>query len=367
MKRWWRRRERREEQPVEVTYNALNHAPKPSLRERAASGARRAVDAVRRAAAIDFGGGMRSEPGLSGGIGAAFGALDWERVRGDVLQDCRARIRISGGSGCGKSTLLAHLQGMHGAPMTSATIGDGEEDSGLFETRGAGVGAAGWVEAEAPVDLVIWMIDACGGVQRSDVEQLGRLRSSGRPLVIALNKIDAADAQLDAAAAEAALGARVVPISAATGDGVLERLLPAIADACPATAVALGREVPAFRGEAVRRVIRRAAALSGMSGFDFNPLSDVPNSAALQMQLVMRIAAVYGDAPNDRYSRELLAAVFVGMLVRGAATLLLRTAPLVGAILFQGATAGATYALGCAADVYFRNGRSWRRLGRGEA
>jgi uncharacterized protein (DUF697 family) len=372
MTRWWRHRRPEGERTAEVTYNALEDGPaSPTLRERTAQGVRQAMSAFRRIASTEIGvagvGAVGIGGGAGGGFGAAFSALDWERVRGDVLQDCRVRIRIMGASGCGKSTLLTHLQGLHGAAVVDAAIGDGAEDCGLFETRGAGSDGLGWVEAEAPVDLIVWMIDACGGVQRSDIEALGRMRSSGRPLVIVLNKIDAAEAQLDAAAAEAVLGARVVAISAVTGDGVIERLLPAIVDACPATAVALGREVPAFRGEAVRRVIRRAAALSGMSGFDFNPFADVPNSAAVQMQLVMRIAAVYGDAPNDRYSRELLAAVFAGMLLRGAATLLLRTAPLVGGVLFQGITAGATYALGRAADRYFRNGRRWRGLTRGEA
>ncbi|MCX6019183.1 MAG: DUF697 domain-containing protein [Chloroflexi bacterium] len=355
MKRWFA--ERGAPGAAEIQYNVLSEqtAPQLGLRERTARGMRGVADVLRRVGTID------AQPG---GFGAAFAALDWERVRADVLQDCRARIHIAGSNGAGKSTLLAFLHGLHGASLDAPPLGIGAEDFGLFDATGVVTDAAdgaGWAGQIAPADLTIWLLDARAGVRRGDLEALGRLRSTGRPLLAVLNKIDAPDACIDAAAAAQATGGRIVPIAAATGEGVLERLLPAVVDACPSLALALGREVPAFRAEAVRCVTQRAAALSGMSGFEANPLLDVPNSAAVQMQLVMRIGAVYGEAPNDRYSREMLAVVVASMLVRGAAALLFRSAPLLGGVAFQGISAGVTYGLGRAANAYFRNGRSWRR------
>jgi uncharacterized protein (DUF697 family) len=350
MRRWGRRRETTS---AEVAYNVLEGMPpREGWATRAARGIGRIGARLR-----DW---QPPETNGFGGFGGAATALDWERVRAEVLQDCRMRVRIAGSEGSGKSTLLDHLHSMHGAAPPSPIVG-ASESLGLFEVVAEHAGGDDvWIEGVAPADLTIWLLDACAGVRRVDVESLARLRSSGRPLIVALNKIDSADAQVNASGAAEAVGSAVIGISAGTGEGVLDRLLPAMVEACPPLATALGREMPAYRTEATRQVIGRAAALSGMSGFDLNPLFDVPDSAAVQMQLVMRIAAVYGHGPTDRYSREMLAVVFAGMLVRGAAGLLLRGMPLVGGVLFQGISAGATYGIGRAATVYFRNGKRWR-------
>lgn len=349
MKRWFRRG--RPMADTEMAYNVLEDMPqREGWVMRTARGVGRLGERLR-----DW------QPPASSGFGGAVTAFDWERVRAEVIQDCRMRVRIAGAEQSGKSALLAHLQGLHGA-VTSDPIVGASENLGLFEVAAdhAVGGDEGWIEGAAPADLTLWLLDACAGVRRVDVEGLARLRSSGRPLVVALNKIDSVEAQVNVAGAAEAVGGAVIGISAHTGAGVLDRLMPALVEACPSLATALGREMPAFRAAAVQHVTGRAAALSGMSGFDANPLFDVPDSAAVQMQLVMRIAAVYGHGPTDRYSREMLAVVFAGMLVRGAAGLLLRAVPLIGGVLFQGISAGATYGIGRAAAVYFRNGKHWR-------
>jgi hypothetical protein len=54
-------------------------------------------------------------------------------------------------------------------------------------------------------------------------------------------------------------GVEVIPISARTGAGVADRLVPALIGGSEAAAVVIGRALPAFREQAARRITRTTA------------------------------------------------------------------------------------------------------------
>ncbi len=77
--------------------------------------------------------------------------------------------------------------------------------------------------------------------------------------MVALNKIDllGRNSQKVANDASARLGVPVIPISAKKGTNVAEKLVPALVDALPDLAVALGRELPPVRRTTAQRMVGR--------------------------------------------------------------------------------------------------------------
>jgi uncharacterized protein (DUF697 family) len=173
--------------------------------------------------------------------------------------------------------------------------------------------------------------------------------------LLVLNKCDAVRVRLDDLSQQ--LAGPLLPISARTGEGIADKLLPAMVDACPTLTTALGREVPAWRSTAVQRASQRAAMLSGLAGVEPVPLLDLPFQMLIQLRLVLRVAAVYGEPVGDRYSRELLATLIGGAGLRYAGQQLAKAVPVVGWAASGALAAAGTYAIGKLARTYFEHGR----------
>lgn len=343
----------------------------------------------------DLGAARHAPAPASLGLSALLGALDWDHVRDEVDRESRARIVVAGASDSGKSTLLRLLKGMppahvlpttyppaHVSPATYSpadlTASDGPsergEDYGLFKAVDFDNGLVAWPGGASPMigegdgfgegeatlhgaDLVVWQLDAARGLRDWEYQAICRLRATGRPLLVVLNKCDLQSPCATADEVTRALAQPVIPISARTGQNVISHLLPAMADACPNLTPALGREVPAWRSQAVQRVIMRAAALSGLTGLEPVPLLDLPFQVVLQLRLVLRIAATYGEPVGDRYSRELIATLLGSAGVRYVGQQLAKIVPLVGWVASGALAAGATWAIGRVAATYFEHGR----------
>ncbi len=293
------------------------------------------------------------------GLGAMLGTMDWDNVRSEVDRENQARITLAGAAGTGKRTLLHRLTG-----SGINALRDAEEtitQLGLFSIVDAPQAhdAASFdpLAALTDADVVVWLLDATAGLRAFEHEWICRMRSSGRPLIVALNKIDVVPSATTAAACSVALAAPVIPISAGTGEGVLTALLPRVADTSPQLNTALGREVPAWRPHATQRVTERAALLSGLVGVEPVPLLDLPFQVMLQLRLVMRIAAIHGEPQSDRYSRELIATMVGGAALRYAGQQVAKTVPLLGWAASGALAAGGTWAIGKAAEAYFANGK----------
>ena len=85
-------------------------------------------------------------------------------------------------------------------------------------------------------DLALWVIDAGAGLTAADRAVAARLPTTGKPLVVALNKLDAIDKPrllpIIATVAELFPGCPVVPVSATTGENV-DALLRALVELLP--------------------------------------------------------------------------------------------------------------------------------------
>ena len=97
--------------------------------------------------------------------------------------------------------------------------------------------------------VIVLLLDAVAGVRQTDRDLYMRLTSLGRPVIVALNKMDMIGSDRTRVLADAERrmgGVHIIPISARRGDGVATELMPAIFGADPGMAVAIGRSLPGF-------------------------------------------------------------------------------------------------------------------------
>ena len=297
-------------------------------------------------------------------------ALDWDRLSLAVQREAAARLAIVGSVNSGKSTLFNLIEGRRISAVTAVpgtTRGVVEERMGPFHLIDTpGFGEVGGVDradiaqrAAEQADAVVFLLDAAAGLRQSDYEIYQWLREAGKPLVVALNKVDLVKRDIRAVLRdlEDKLGVEVIPISAKTGAGVADRLIPAIVNAHPWMIVALGRELPAYRQRLAHRLVRSAAVMNGLVAVQPVPGLDIPLLLAGQVRMVLRIAAIYGESLSVRHARELLSTIAGGVALRYLASSLVKVIPGPGWII-SGLVAGVgTWAMGHVAVVYFEEGK----------
>jgi len=340
----------------------------------------------------DFG-GLSGEGATAGmGLSALLNALNWEQLNQEVQREAQARVMLAGAPDSGTQALLAALKGLGETDLQGSEADYGlfalHEVSGPVASSGASDSGAAdggaevsevWPPAEGfatsnaqtlpldMADLVVWLLDASMGLRPWEHAWLGRLRASGRPLLVVLNQCDGlAEAQQAERVHTLSqqLAQPVLPVSVGDATSLRERLLPAMARACPKLEMALGREVPAWRKQAIRRAMQRAAALSGITGIEPVPLLDLPFQLLIQMRLVLRIAVIYGEPIGDRYSRELIVALVTGAGLRYLGQQAIKFIPLVGWVASALLAASGTWLIGSLAAAYFENGRKLPKPGR---
>jgi len=297
-------------------------------------------------------------------------ALDWDKLSLAVQQEAAARLAIVGPVNSGKSTLFNLVKGRKMSAVTAVpgtTKGLVEERVGPFvmvDTPGFGeVGGVDRAEiasrAAEQADVIVFLLDGSAGLHQSDYVVYDALRATGLPLIVALNKADLVKRDLQAVLNDLnrKLGKDVIPISAKTGDGVAERLIPAIVNAHPWMVVALGRELPEYRRRLAQHLIRSAATVNGLIAIEPVPGLDIPLLVAGQVRMVLRIAAIYGESLSVRHARELLTTIAGGVALRFLASELAKVIPGPGWIV-SGLVAGfGTWAMGRVATNYFEGGK----------
>ena len=303
--------------------------------------------------------------------------VNWKEVQAEVLAGLNNKVVIVGQPNTGKSTLFNKIVGQRLSAMspeagTTKTLI--QTDFGPFtlvDTPGhlPDVAESGMEQAS----VIVFLLDASREFQEQDRQLYASIKKLDKPTVIAVNKIDTLQGKsaADFYATEVALFLEaygVIPVSAKTGENVAEELIPAIIDASPEAALAVGRELPKFRREAAQKLIRTSTLLSLAAGLEPIPFIDIPVLLGIQIRLVLRIGALYGERldSNDAmlHARELIATMAGGLAMRLLAEQAAKAVPF-GGDFVAGAIAGAaTWSIGEVALEYYNDGKKFsvRRL-----
>jgi small GTP-binding protein len=289
----------------------------------------------------------------------------WDDLHAEIAGDLARRVAIVGLANTGKSTLFNTLSGKYASPVspvegTTVTLIRGNFGPfTLIDTPGhlPDVQRAGVEESS----LAVLLLDATRALRDDDRRLLRELQKTGRPLLVVLNKLDAVRGDPDDVAAEwaARLGVQdVIPISAKEGTNVAEELIPALLEASPEAALAIGRALPAYRRQAAQKLMRTATLIALAAGMEPIPLIDIPILLGNQIRLVLRIAAVYGEPMSARHTRELGTTIIGGLGLRLLAEEAAKLVPVGGDVVSGAIAAAGTWAIGQVAIEYFEQGKT---------
>lgn len=287
----------------------------------------------------------------------------------------KRRVAIVGPANVGKSTLYNQLvrekaDRAEVSPVPGTTRERQHADAGLFgvvDTPGAdAVGEVGEREkqialaAARDADFLVVMFDAIQGIKRDEQALFAELAGLGKPLVVALNKIDLVRGHADRVVAQAAksLGlapAQVVPCSARDGKD-LDRILLAVAKAEPEIVAALGQALPAYRRRLALQATHGAATTAAAIALAPLPIVDVVPLLAVQASLVLGIARIYDYKVTLRRARELVATFGLGLLGRTLFQELSKLGGPPGWVLAAAIAASTTAVMGYAAAIWFERG-----------
>lgn len=301
-----------------------------------------------------------------------FDALDWDAMARQVAAEAQTGVAIVGPVNSGKSTLFNTLKGREVSPVgavpgtTQATQYEEWGPFSLVDTPGFGE-VRGVDRARIALDAVhgasvlVLVLDAMAGVRQADLGLLHQLKATGKPVVIALNKMDLVgkdDQDRVLNDARDKLGEPgIIPISAKEGTNVATTLLPQLVDAQPSLAVALGRALPGYRQQAANSVVRQAAVWNAVIGAEPIPGLDIPFLLAVQAQMVLRVATIYGEPISVQRARTMAATIVGGVALRYLAQQGAKLIPGPGWVV-AGSIAGlGTWAIGQVAIRYFQHGK----------
>ena len=312
---------------------------------------------------------MKTPSNLSG-LRAFFDTLDWTKLQAEVAGEARARLVIAGPVNSGKSTLFNLMQGQPVSPVsavpgtTQNTIVEQFGPFTLVDTPGFGEAGDDEHAAVARAEIrqakmVLLLVDAGAGVRQSDLQLYHQIRADEVPVMVVLNKVDLVRRDLRAVISDLGFrlqGVQAIPISAKTGAGVADKLIPAIIQADNSLAVVIGRALPAFRAEAAQRVIRATAMWSLLLGAEPIPGLDLPLLLVMQARMVLRLGAIYGENISGRYARELVSAMAGALVARYIGEELAKFVPGPGWLIGAAVAAAGTLTMGRLAETYFQSG-----------
>lgn len=146
-------------------------------------------------------------------------------------------------------------------------------------------------------EIILFVLDAAKGLNNDSFSWVARLRSLDASLVIVLsNAVDIPASELKRCVAE--LESRTArPVLALTSNDksvVQDQLLVAMLKLSPDVAVPLASEIPSLRGKVARQTILQAVAQSMALSLEMGESGYAYELRQLEMQLVRRIASIYG-------------------------------------------------------------------------
>jgi small GTP-binding protein len=318
---------------------------------------------------------LKNLPGTIGSVQSFMKAVNWKAAQDEVLKGLNNTVVIVGQPNTGKSTLFNKIKGQQLSPV-SAQAGTTRTlirtDFGPFSLLDTpGIDKPGHLpddvkSALEQASVIVFLIDATQGLQNKDRELYEGIKNLKKPLILAINKVDALKGgeSGDQLATEVAVlldAMGVIPISAKTGTNIAEELIPAMVEASPEAALVIGHELPAYRRSAAQRIIRNATLLSLAAGIEPIPLIDIPILLGVQIRLVLRLAALYGEPLDSsdtmKHAKELIITMAGGLGLRYLAEQAAKAIPF-GGDFVAGAIAGAaTWSMGQVALEYYESGK----------
>lgn len=291
-------------------------------------------------------------------------AVNWKTAQGEIQWALTSKIALVGLPNTGKSTLFNTLKGQRISPVspeagtTKMLIRGAFGPFALIDTPGhlPDIMDKGVKEAS----VILLLVDGIRGFRKEDEELYKVVKRAGKPIIVAVNKIDAMTSDPEELCDDLMVKLEIeeaVPISAMNGTNVTEDLIPAMIDASPEAAVVIGRELPAYRREAVAKIVRNSVLLSLAAGLEPVPLIDIPILLGTQIRMVLRIAAIYGEPMTASRAREVVASITVGLALRYGAEELAKLVPFGGDLISGAIAAAGTWALGQVATEYFEGGK----------
>ncbi len=313
---------------------------------------------------------LKNLPGSIAVVQAFMKAVNWKQAQSEVLEGLNNTVVIVGQPNSGKSTLFNTLKGQTLSPVSSqagTTKTLVRTDFGPFtlvDTPGhlPNIMESGMDQAS----VIVFLIDASHGLQTEDRHLYEVIKALKKPTIVAVNKVDTLKGGEDADqfATEVAVmleAVGVIPISAKNGTNIATELIPAIIEASPEAALAIGRELPAFRRTAAQKIIRNAALLALAAGLEPIPFIDIPIILATQARLVLRLAALYGEPMDSadawKHARELVIAMVGGLAMRYLAEQAAKLVPFGGDFVAGAIAAASTWSIGEVALEYYEGGK----------
>ncbi len=309
-------------------------------------------------------GNLMKIPATLAAIRTFADAVNWNAAESEIRQELRQRVVIVGLPNAGKSTLFNRLRGRYQSAVSSEPGTTRSLIAGTFgpftmidtpghlpETQEA---------AARDAAVIVLLLDGTRPLNQADRALYDRIAALKRPIIVAVNKIDAVggDAEGLAARYAAQLGvSEAIPISARDGTNITEDLIPTLIEISPEAALAIGHDLPTFRRVAAERIVRNAALVGLAAGLEPIPMVDIPILIGNQMRMVLRIAALYGEPVGSQYLRELFATVAGGLALRYVAGELAKAVPLGGDLVSGAIAAAGTWAIGMVAVEYFEEGK----------
>src|SRR5438034_5584897 len=318
---------------------------------------------------------LKNLPATIGMVQSFMKNVNWRTAQEEVLNGLNHTVVIVGQPNTGKSTLFNKIKGENLSPVSSqagTTLSLVRTDFGPFTLIDTpGIESSGYLSDEVrsgldKASVIVFLIDASKGLQSIDRELYESIKKLKKPIIVAVNKIDVLKGgengdQLATKAAVMLGVVGVIPISGKTGENIAEELIPTMIEASPEAALVIGHELPAYRRVAAQRIIRNATLLSLAAGIEPIPLIDIPILLGIQIRLVLRLAALYGeplDSANAmKHARELIATIVGGLGLRYLAEQAAKAVPF-GGDFVAGAIAGAaTWSMGQVALEYYEGGK----------
>ena len=318
---------------------------------------------------------LKNLPATIGMVQSFMKNVNWRTAQEEVLNGLNHTVVIVGQPNTGKSTLFNKIKGENLSPVSSqagTTLSLVRTDFGPFTLIDTpGIESSGYLSDEVrsgldQASVIVFLIDASKGLQSIDRELYESIKKLKKPIIVAVNKIDVLKGgengdQLATKAAVMLGVVGVIPISGKTGENIAEELLPTMIEASPEAALVIGHELPAYRRSAAQRIIRNATFLSLAAGIEPIPLIDIPILLGVQIRLVLRVAALYGEPIDSNnfmlHARALISTMAGGLGFRFLAEQAAKVVPF-GGDFVAGAIAGAaTWSMGQVALEYYDSGK----------